>query len=689
MRSKTTSKKIIPLESAHRIANQIAAGMKGSVSEREEKIYEILVQACPPVELGGDSYILLDLFEGFLKNFIKAVEEQDSSYLFQKRGYRFSRIPDIQEFAESKEFFKTKLWPAQLEFLWELHCSGNYYEVGLLTGATSAGKSTIVRISVGYQLMLANSLHNPQLEYGFAPGTDMTFALQSITQDITFKVLFHPLYTLVTSSPWFVKNSPPDKDYKSELRFKNGIFCRYYGGADTAVLGQDLVSIAATELNRAKYIEHSKKVAGGGDYDQALEIVETAGNRIKGRTLQMGGKIPGFILIDAAREFPGDFTSKKMEEAKHDPHMLVYNKTQWDARGFMKGRISGGGRYCGDVFYVEVGDEDRDSRILVNKEQARSGAKILEVPVEHRREFETDCDMALRDFAGEVTGGVRRYIPWTADINEAAKSFADVTGDRQLFMVPEICLNTFVEENGIEALAELVNTRYVEELLVGGKQEFAGHIDLGLKYDAAGLAFGHVAAYRHMNALRIIDSKSGDMREVKDVAAPIYQIDGLMRVVAPPGGEIDFDLLEELVMVVKGLINIVVASFDGFQSTHFIQRLRKAKIKSGVLSVDATLGPIGETKMAIRQHRIWYPGHPVLLKEFRELEYDPDKQKVDHPPHGSKDLADAVAGCTYLLLTRLSQLRRTQRTRGDGEADTVKRIRGRVRNRTPFGRGAI
>jgi len=663
----TTTKKLLALNDAVELAQRQAARLKGSVSEKEELIFEMLVKACPPVQIDGEQFIVLDVFKGFIENFSKAIETQDSSYLFQRRGNKITRIPDIQEFAESKEFFRTKLWPAQLDYLWELHCSGNYYEIGLLCGATSAGKSTMVRISMGYQLMLAGCLWNPQLEYGFAPGTDMTWALQSITQELCYKILFRPLYGLITTSSWFLKNFPPDKEYKSELRFPGGVFCRHYGGTDTAVLGQDLVAMAATELNRGRYIEHSKQSAFGGDYDQALEIFETAANRIKGRTMQAGGKIPGYILVDAASEYPGDFTSRKKEEAKHNDAILVYDYTQWEARGFVKGKVTCGGRYSGDVFHVEIGDEDRESRVLVTKEQATPGARILEVPVEHRRDFDSDVNVALRDFAGIVIGGVHRYIPWTSDIKAAAASFADVTSDRQLFMFPEVCLNDYVntaqaDEEGrlffdVQQLEDIINTAYINDQLVGGAQQFALHIDLGLKFDSAGIALGHVAAYRMTDSMQVID-RTGRIREVRDVSAPIYQIDGLLRVVAPAGGEIDFELLEHLAVFLKGKLNIVIASFDGFQSTHFIQRMRRVKVKSGVLSVDANLGPMNETKLAIRQHRIWYPGHPVLIKEFTELEYDPQKQKVDHPPHGSKDLADAVAGCVFILLTRLSKLQR-------------------------------
>ena len=41
----------------------------------------------------------------------------------------------------------------------------------------------------------------------------------------------------------------------------------------------------------------------------------------------------------------------------------------------------------------------------------------------------------------------------------------------------------------------------------------------------------------------------------------------------------------------------------------------------------------------------YYP-HPVLVREAKALELK-NGRKVDHPPNGSKDVVDAVAGAVY------------------------------------------
>ena len=55
------------------------------------------------------------------------------------------------------------------------------------------------------------------------------------------------------------------------------------------------------------------------------------------------------------------------------------------------------------------------------------------------------------------------------------------------------------------------------------------------------------------------------------------------------------------------------------------------------------------TKFALLDRRVEFPYHPRLEKELINLEVDTAKDKVDHPPHGSKDIADAVAGVVFGL----------------------------------------
>jgi hypothetical protein len=58
------------------------------------------------------------------------------------------------------------------------------------------------------------------------------------------------------------------------------------------------------------------------------------------------------------------------------------------------------------------------------------------------------------------------------------------------------------------------------------------------------------------------------------------------------------------------------------------------------------------TKQAFYDDRIRAPEHAKALKEMCTLEFDAKHQRIDHPPQGSKDVADAMAGVVLGLTVR-------------------------------------
>ncbi len=62
--------------------------------------------------------------------------------------------------------------------------------------------------------------------------------------------------------------------------------------------------------------------------------------------------------------------------------------------------------------------------------------------------------------------------------------------------------------------------------------------------------------------------------------------------------------------------------------------------------------PYDVLKTALYDGRVEIPAHDALLGELLALERDARTGRVDHPPHGSKDLADALAGVVYGLTMR-------------------------------------
>ena len=156
---------------------------------------------------------------------------------------------------------------------------------------------------------------------------------------------------------------------------------------------------------------------------------------------------------------------------------------------------------------------------------------------------------------------------------------------------------------------------------VPGNQYFM-HIDLSLVSDATGIAMVH-------------------KEEGKIIA------DLLLKIQPDKDHEIDLSEIRALVLALRQRgFNITKCTFDQFQSASSIQELTKMGIPSERLSVDSSLAPYETLKEEIYTGRFKMYKSNELLTELSRLELVHGK-KVDHPPAGSKDLSDALAGAVY------------------------------------------
>jgi hypothetical protein len=170
------------------------------------------------------------------------------------------------------------------------------------------------------------------------------------------------------------------------------------------------------------------------------------------------------------------------------------------------------------------------------------------------------------------------------------------------------------------------------------------HIDLAQTKDSAGVAIGWVPGFTKVSR--------GDFSET----LPIIQFDLILEVMPPPGGEIDYARLRQLLVNIRDeeklRLPIKWVSFDQFQSTDSQQILRKMGFVVGYQSVDTDTLAYDATKQAFYDGRIRAPKHAKALKEMCTLEFDAKHLKIDHPPQGSKDVSDAMAGVVWGLTDR-------------------------------------
>ena len=167
------------------------------------------------------------------------------------------------------------------------------------------------------------------------------------------------------------------------------------------------------------------------------------------------------------------------------------------------------------------------------------------------------------------------------------------------------------------------------------------HLDLSKTGDATGVVIGCVKQFDRIDR--------GDFVET----LPHIHIDCVLRIIPPKGGEILYEHIRRFIYRLRDLgLNVHFVTADSYQSADTIQILSRKGFCTGIRSMDKTPVPYEVLKAALYDGRVDLPKHDQLELELVSLERDEKTGKVDHTPHSTKDLADALAGVVFELSRR-------------------------------------
>lgn len=341
-----------------------------------------------------------------------------------------------------------------------------------------------------------------------------------------------------------------------------------------------------------------------------------------------------------------DLSVDKYENFAISAGVFVHNSL-WDVRPEA---------YLGDRFYVLAGNDTTHSRILEDHEADRylkekpDGTEVIAVPEDFRADFERDIEGSLRDIAGVSTSTIAPYIQRREKIQEAidptrkhpfsTEWFDPSKGGRFLWeeMVrpagPPSSTSGFLSSNEPAKLVPIINPGAVRHV----------HVDPSIVGDATGMCMAHIGGWKDVERRATPDSPSFIER------APVYVVDFLLRVVPPVNGELILADSRQIIydLSAHGYV-ITSVSMDSPYSVDAVQTLRSQGYNANNVSVDKKMDAYDNLKMALYENRVVFYNYPILLQELLKLQVDWAKNKVDHPANGSKDVADALAGCLFTL----------------------------------------
>jgi hypothetical protein len=556
--------------------------------------------------------------------------------------YRWKPV-DVRTFLLDPEYLGKGLgksvYPRIIDDLEELF-EGEFSEV-LLTGGIGWGKTRMAEFGIAYELYVLSCMRDPAARYGLIPDSVLAFLNVSVTQSQARRVLFRGLFDLIRRSPYFREQFPCEPNIFSEIRFLHNVVCYPVASTESSMLGEGVFSAAFDEMNFMPVVEHSKHQPEGGTYDHAVVLYNRLSRRIRSRMNQRG-RLPGHLWLISSARYPNDFTERKAAEAKTDERIFVRHYPTWGTRPkhhFMAG-----------TFKVEAGDSAKRSRVLNGDESDVNIERVIDVPVDFKEEFQKDPDGAVRDYAGISILSTRPFIV-RRDLVARMFQLGEEQGLKHPFSKLDVTLQDesevllaanlhWIEQAKINEEGRILLGRATLQPMMTRKLYSAmyfAHVDLARTTDACGVAIGHIVGSKQV--------QRGFGPSAKIETKPVIRVDMLLRVVAPPHGEILAANVRGLFYQLSELgMQFGKVSYDRFGSLESIQTLNRQGFPAEIFSVDANLLAFEQLRSALYDERVLCYRVPKLEDELVHLELDTKRGKVDHPPRGSKDLADALAG---------------------------------------------
>ncbi len=576
----------------------------------------------------------------------RAVTDNDYALLTFMAGLERAPV-SIEEFVDGPEFLGATdlvLWPEVRKAIVEINCNwwkgleeGAYNEA-VLAGATATGKSTIAIVTTLYHLYLLSCLKSPQAVYGFPEATSIVFAIMGAKPRVVAKVLYLPMRKFVEAMPYFQKHFLPNRTIESEMHFiDKNIRVAQSGGDEDAILGEAIIGGILDEANFCNVVLRSKKaeVSSGraGLYDQATQIYSTMSRRKKGRFTRPGPMI-GLVIPSSSTKHRGDFTDTHIKYLKREEikTSYVYNKRQFD--------VVPPERFCGRTFRLVIGNDiHHDTRVLRDDEVMPAGSWIENIPIEYLDDFKNKPYDALRDVLGIAHNALAPFIKSRHKVYECVEAGREM-GLESILIRDHVILG----EHGMPRVKEGTycanpsRPRYV-------------HIDLSRNADRAGIVMIRFDGMRQMAR----SSKGKDDTPMTELL-PVAVVEMSCSIQPDTNNEIDVAEVRAFVQHLRRKYGYPIKgiSYDQMDSRESIQAWRKAGLRATQISVDRTSVPYKQLRDALYDGRILLQDDPEVLSEILDLEYDEDKDKVDHPVSGSKDVADALCGAYSNMLERKS-----------------------------------
>lgn len=506
---------------------------------------------------------------------------------------------------------------------------GDYHEA-ILTGAIGWGKDFFATTACLRMLYELNCLKNPQHTLGLAQGEPIHIVPISKTIASARRVVFGGICKKLALANWFRGKY---EETMEEVRFKKkGIYIVGGASQDAAALGLNVIFAIIDESN---FLGEGKVTTGSASAkaeDKATMIYNALARRVKARYKRHG--VRGLIMLISSKRSTSDFTEKRIHNAikEADQGTFVRDYAIWNVHPEP---------FKNQAWYrVSVNPTQGRCKLLEHETDVpMPGSLVFKFPEDYLDEFRNDPDGATRDIAGIATDFIGR--PFITHRPMIDKMFA--TQRVSPFAADEWYTNTMLKFQWQKVMTQNANGEPIPICCPGSVRHVA--IDMSVNQCATGTVVAHIAGKTE------VERRDPETHSKIIEWAPVIHVDGVLRALAPDGGDIDHGEIRGIIynMIASGY-PIRSVSMDQFMAPPNLQLFKKRGLRTAEVGArTAFLKPYMTLRQAIYEDRITIPKHLILNKELRELEIDDKAMKIKHPLKGSKDLADALSNAVYYL----------------------------------------
>lgn len=489
-----------------------------------------------------------------------------------------------------------------------------------------SGKDFCCQIAFSRVANILLSLKNPQKYYGFSPHTYLHMLNVAASAPQAHSVFFKPLRLMIVNSPWFKDKFADDFEpapQATEIRFKKQLELISGHSQASTLEGKNLVAGIADEIS---------------EFPTEEEVATSKSGRVPAKTAKA---ILSMLKTSGATRFPETYRLAQISFPRYKGDAIEQAVTKARADIAEKGEKS---RFyaAGPKATWDVNPRyDRFERIEVPG--ATQPIPNVQTFIE---DYETDPAEARAKYECKPELAERRFF---------ANDDAIFAAFHEVREVPPVKITYYwgTDEQGDPSEAF---SGFQREQMVPGWQvkfDFAPdfrpvqgalytiHGDMAITGDRAGVSMCHVRTWDRRDWAIPGGTALEQRPVVKMDFTTCFEADPRTE---PAPREVQIRWYRKLVWELRSRgFYIAGVSFDRFQSADSMQILESWGIETRQASTDRTTALYDTLRDVMYDSRLEGYYNELLVGEIQRLSLLKNG-KIDHPPGGSKDLADALAG---------------------------------------------